>query len=382
MVSRDYDYVIVGAGAAGLHLVLAMNEDVFFNSKKILIIEKSQKNTNDKTWCFWEKGEGKWDDIITQLWNKSKFITHSKSTALDLGEYRYKMIRAIDFYTMAKKKIQSAPNIDWVNDEVSRIKQSSPNEIVTPTKIFTAKHVFDSRIDPDFFTGGNKHINLLQHFKGWVIETKEETFDPDSFTMMDFSIKYPKSTSFTYILPYSSKKALVEFTFFSPFTVTDHDYDHYLKEYVNKHLDTKGFSIVEEEKGTIPMSNYPFFQLNNKFITKIGTAGSWVKSSSGYSFKNAERYSKKIIDNIKLGELPSNLLFKNRFKKYDAIFLDVLYNNNHLGEEIFSDMYTKNDISKILAFLDEETTIREEMTIIKSLPWLPFIKAFFRQLKP
>ena len=47
------------------------------------------------------------------------------------------------------------------------------------------------------------------------------------------------------------------------------------------------------------MSNYPFHRANKKGITKIGTAGSWVKPSSGYAFKNIEKSAQKVIQNIK-----------------------------------------------------------------------------------
>ncbi|MBL0053736.1 MAG: hypothetical protein IPP29_20670 [Bacteroidetes bacterium] len=64
-----YDYAIVGAGAAGLHLALAMIDDNYFATKKILIVEKESKNINDRTWCFWENENGLWDKIITKSWS-------------------------------------------------------------------------------------------------------------------------------------------------------------------------------------------------------------------------------------------------------------------------------------------------------------------------
>ncbi|NND33957.1 MAG: lycopene cyclase [Saprospiraceae bacterium] len=379
---ESFDYIIVGAGAAGLQLVLAMQEDSFFATRQILIIEKSQKNVNDKTWCFWEKGPGKWDQVIAKSWSKSVFVSADHHTPLDLGDYKYKMLRSIDFYRMAKDKINDVANIRWITDEVKAINQGSPTEVITANANYQAKHVFDSQIDGDFYASQEKYINVLQHFKGWLVETKDAVFDPECFTMMDFRIKYPESTSFTYVLPVNSRQALVEFTFFSPQTIPDDEYDYYLKKYMVKILGAAEYEILEIEKGLIPMSNYPFHKSNSTCMTKIGTAGSWVKASSGYSFKNAEKYSAKIIDNIKHGRIPNEALFSHRHKKYDSLFLDVLYNNNHLGERLFSDMYTKNDISQILAFLDEDTTLIEELKIITTFPWNPFLKALKNHLLP
>lgn len=382
MDSIDYDYAIVGAGAAGLHLALALIGDSFFDSKKILIIEKSQKDTNDRTWCFWEKEKGNWDEVVHQSWKSTEFVTSHKSNKFHLGSYSYKMVRGIDFYTMAKKKLMVASNVTWVNDEVTTVTQGAPNSISTPASSFSAHHLFDSRITPDFHNKNNGAINLLQHFKGWFIESPTSVFDTNSFVMMDFRQKHPDTTSFIYVLPINAKSALVEFTYFSPDLVSDDTYNQYLEAYIQDVLKLENYTINEVEQGIIPMSNYPFNKENNEFVTKIGTAGSWVKGSSGYSFKNAERYSAKIIDNLKRGEKPSKNLFKKRFKLYDSLFLDVLYHNNHLGERIFSDMYYKNDIEKIFAFLDEETSVFDELKIIKSFDWWPFTKALIKHILP
>lgn len=52
MSSEIFDYAIIGAGAAGLNLAMAMLNDPFFEDKRILIIEKEDKEINDKTWSF------------------------------------------------------------------------------------------------------------------------------------------------------------------------------------------------------------------------------------------------------------------------------------------------------------------------------------------
>ncbi|MEZ4930893.1 MAG: lycopene cyclase family protein [Saprospiraceae bacterium] len=60
MSQTHFDIAIIGAGAAGLQLALAMQRDAFFSTKKILVLDKDQKDSNDRTWSFWEKGAGKW----------------------------------------------------------------------------------------------------------------------------------------------------------------------------------------------------------------------------------------------------------------------------------------------------------------------------------
>ncbi len=379
--TKEFDFAIIGAGAAGLHLVHAMMEDSFFSKKRILIIDKSAKNSNDHTWCFWETGTGKWDSIVHKIWEKGYFISPKEKHLLEMKPYRYKMLRSIDFYSFIKHRIISSENITLVNEEVVNVLENSVVEISCDTNKYFAKQVFDSRIDIEFYSHSDQHVRILQHFKGWVIEAEKDVFNPDEFVMMDFSKKWKNSASFTYVLPSSKRTALVEFTLFTAELIADGEYDTMLKEYCDDILKVGKYKIVEVEQGVIPMTDYPFHKKNTFKVTKIGTAGSWVKPSSGYSFKNAERYSAIVINNIKKGINPSKGIAIGRHRKYDSIFLEVLKNRNELGESIFSDMYLKNPASRIFRFLDEQSTLREDLKIISSFESTPFMEALISTIK-
>jgi lycopene beta-cyclase len=196
--------------------------------------------------------------------------------------------------------------------------------------------------------------------------------------MMDYRLKWRKDASFTYVIPLDAKTALIEFTLFNTTLIEDKDYDVILKKYIHEILKINEYTIEEVEKGIIPMSDYPFHQHSTNSITKIGTAGGWVKPSSGYSFKNAQENSARIVALLKKGvAIPAN--FRSaRFEFYDSIFLSVLSKDNNLGESIFTAMYTKNNVQDILKFLDEKTTLLEEINIIRKFDWLPFLKGLFR----
>jgi lycopene beta-cyclase len=380
MDSTVYDYAIVGAGAAGLHLAMAMQRDGFFDNKKILLLEKSQKNENDKTWCFWEKGVGKWDAIATKIWDEAQFFSSQQSLQLNMGAYRYKMLASLDFYNYTKSELKKSENVIWVQADVKNILPAPISTIETDHRSYSAKHVFDSIIPPAFFQAKDSYTRLLQHFKGWVIETEDDVFNDQSFVMMDFRITVPNTTCFTYVLPINKKKALIEFTFFSPSLVEDAQYDELLRTYISQILHLTHYRIEAQEKGVIPMSDFPFHQFSNQHVTKIGTAGGWVKPASGYSFKNAERYSHRIVTNIKNNRPPGIRVLNTLFRKYDMLFLDVLYHHNELGVGLFETMYGKNEAHQILAFLDEETTRWQEFKIINSFPRWPFMRALFKKI--
>ncbi|TFG75732.1 MAG: lycopene cyclase, partial [Flavobacteriales bacterium] len=77
----------------------AMGRDDFFKEKHILLLDKDVKGNNDRTWCFWETGEGPFDAIVSKTWNQIYFGGHKFSNNFLIAPYRYKMIRGIDFYT-------------------------------------------------------------------------------------------------------------------------------------------------------------------------------------------------------------------------------------------------------------------------------------------
>ncbi|WP_420577455.1 lycopene cyclase family protein [Ekhidna sp.] len=374
MDQKQYDYAIIGAGAAGMQLALKMIRDPFFKEKSILILDKDEKSTNDRTWCFWEKGETNWDTLATKTWPKGLFINNVETIDFDLSPYRYKMVRSADFYRSAKDELATASNITWGKDEVVNIEGQ---KIVGSKDNYSATHIFDSRIPQEFHDRQDNYHSLIQHFKGWFIKTKKPVFDPDTFTMMDYRLKWNESTSFTYVLPISETEALVEFTLFNDQLLMVGEYDQYLEKYLKTYLNLFDYKITEVEQGMIPMSDYPFHKHHSKYITKIGTAGGWVRPSSGYSFKNADRYSTMMVKNIKKGKRPEKGIATSRFRMYDSIFLNVLSARNDLGEEIFTRLYTKPDIQSVFRFLDEESSLSEDIKVMFSLNKPQFWKAFF-----
>lgn len=378
--TSHFDYVIIGNGLAGLQLALKFASDSFFDDKQIALIDPSKKNTNDKTWSFWEQEPSRWNHITQKQWNHVSVITSKKKIDLELKSYAYKSIRSLDFYTYAKDKLNNHKHIHFIIDSVISVKDSNTVVIETKKGSYTCSHVFDSRVPKDFSKLSSNYINIIQHFKGWVIKTESDAFYEDEVIMMDYRLKDREQTTFTYLLPFSKNEALVEFTYFTETIVDDKVYDHYIEAYIAKYLKIDNYTIVETETGKIPMTNFPFDRYNTKNITKIGTGGGWVKGSTGYSFKNTEKKIEIVIHNIKAGNTPSKDLFKTKYKFLDKIFLKVLKDENHKGEWIFQQFYDKNSVQTMFRFLDEESTFFEELKIMWSLFTWSFIKAFFKTL--
>lgn len=380
MSTLNYNIAIIGAGAAGLHLALTMHDDPYFRNKRILILEKSAKDQNDRTWCFWEKGEGLWDDLLQQSWSQGDFFYKDNTVPLTLTPYRYKLLRSIDFYEFAKKKITASSMFHWVEEDVQSVSNDAPIQINGLNKVYTADIVFDSRIPNEFMQTQDSYTRLLQHFKGWVIKTNYDAFDTDRFTMMDFRLVYPETTSFTYVLPLNKREALVEFTLFTSSLLQKEDYEKMLQNYIKDILKIQEYEIVEQEQGVIPMSDFPFEKYSNGNHIRIGTGGGWVKPSTGYSFKNCERNSRKLIENLKKKKPLNFGLLKRKSRIYDTLFLDLLYSHNERGPKLFYTMYSKIPVQTIFAFLDDQTTFNQDLFIMSRFPPKPFLFSIFKKI--
>ncbi len=377
--SNHFDYIIIGSGAAGLHLAMAMASDAFFKNKSIGVFDKSLKDNNDKTYCYWEKENSKWNDCVSKTWKHAYFKDQQKTQSLNLKPYVYKKINALDFYSYCKKKLSKNDAFTFFTEKVTNVIDKKNRALVTTkTKEYTCNHAFDSRVEIPLDTIKKNSTYINQSFVGWQIETKNSAFAPERFTMMDYSLQWKNSTSFMYILPQTRNEALLEYTFFAPFNISDKKFTDQIKKYIDKNLPNIEYTIKASEKGSIPMTNYRFEKHNSKRITKIGTAGGWVKPSTGYSFKFAEKNALSIVNQLKSNKKPIGYKRPWRFKLYDSLLLKILAHDNTRGAEMFAEIYEKTEPELLLRFMDEETSPLDELEFIRELtPW-PFIRAFFR----
>ena len=375
-----YDYIIVGAGAAGLMMAYRMAKESFFADKTILILDKEKKTQNDRTWCFWEQNKGEWDDILNHSWSKIHFASDSYSSKENITPYKYKMIRGEDFYQKIWKSLENKSNITFRKEPVSEILQEEKfGKVITSENTYFSKNIINSILFSDAYKKQSKYPVLQQHFVGFFIKTKENHFDDSIATFMDFSVEQKENTRFMYVLPYKKNEALFEYTLFSADLLP---YDEY-KVGIEKYLLEKGikdYEIIEKEQGSIPMTSYEFWKMNSKNIINIGTAGGWSKASTGFTFKNIDKKTVELIHHLKQEKSLETFHQKTKFWLYDLLLLDILAQKNYLGASIFTKMFKNIAPQKIFKFLDEETTIIEEIQIFSKMQKRLFSKALIRRI--
>lgn len=380
-MKREYDYIITGGGGSGLITAYRMSRDPWFDDKEVLIIEKESKDCNDRTWCYWEEGTGEWDELLHKKWKKIYFGSPGVNIHAEITPFEYKMLRSKDLYNFLRTDIRKRKNFHFLVDSVADIRSDNTfAEAITSGHTFRSQFLLNSIFQFNPIRNESLYPYLKQHFVGWFIKTENPSFDPDEAVFMDFNIPQNGNTRFIYVLPVSESEALVEYTLFSEELLEFHEYEDGIRSY----LDAKGikqYNIIEKESGNIPMTCFPFHKANSQRILHIGSAGGWTKASTGFTFSNINKNTKKLIPFLKSSADMRLFYQSKKYQYYDRIFIEVLSANNACGTEIFSSLFKSVPVPLILRFLNDDTTLSQDLRIIlRTQPKTDFTMAFFRSL--
>ncbi|MFN7035072.1 MAG: lycopene cyclase family protein [Bellilinea sp.] len=374
-----FDYILAGGGAAGLSLAIRLIQT--FPNKKILVLDRAPKRTNDRTWCFWSVHPSPYPNATLRTWEKLAFFGTNFSKIFTLSPYRYYLIRGIDFYRYAYDLLNACPNVRFEYGEIGGIHEDENFASVYINGLhFQGEWVFSSLYDPDKIKTDPKRFHYLkQHFRGWEIQTGAPCFDPQLPTLFDFRTPQKGQMRFMYVLPFSEREALVEYTLFSPSLLTSEEYDQALEDYIREVLKISEYEIKAVENGIIPMSDQPLPRQLGKRILAIGTLGGRVKPSSGYAFYRIQKDSDAIIHSLIQNGHPFDLpQSPARYRLFDSIMLQVMLRHGDEMHRIFTQLFRNNPIQRVFGFLDEDQTFLQDLKILASLPPFPFIKALLR----
>ena len=376
---KQYTYIIAGGGMAGLSLASYLAEsNLPFES--VLVIDLGVDHP--KSWSYWSDQNHSFDSFAEHQWKELQVHTfQNKCMDLSISPFVYRKIDSQHWSKSVREQIQKHPKFEFLQAKIESFQyEGKHTQVKTDLGIFEAtQKIFDS-ISPYPCDLSNPK-DLKQHFVGLSIETNFPLFDPSKVILFDFRIAFTKACEFMYVLPTSSKVALFEHTFFSGELLKEEEYLEKIKAYLLAYygLGEDDYRIVGTEKGIIPMNYLDIPQnLHQKHI-KIGTSGGFVKASTGYSFFRTQHFLKALVQNLEKGQYDSPLVLKNQFKVLlDRILIQVLIDQEIKGSRVFELLFQKNSAQKMLRFLDEKTSIWEDLTLMWTVPTWTFMKAFFK----
>jgi lycopene beta-cyclase len=375
----DPNIIIVGGGCAGMQLIYQLLQLPLEQTGTILLLERATEPAK-KSWCFWSKEPTLYEGLVSKKWSKISFASANKQLTESIHPYQYNYINSDDFFQFHEQVLRDSKRVIRVKAEVKElISENTHVRVLTDQGEFKANLVYDSRIEFDRLP---ESANVLwQHFKGFFIETKEAIFDPETAILMDFSIDQGDAVHFMYVLPFSSTQALVEFTVFSKLSAyQDEEYDRYLKAYIDQKFNTS-YKVLRVESGRIPMTDFNFSSAEDLRICLIGSAAGAIKPTTGYAFNRIRKDTRdlvKCLDNSTLG--PRTVFRKKRFRLYDKLLLMIIRDEPHQVRRVMEQLFYNNPFRRILDFLDEESSLRQEITIFSRLPIRLFLKQLFKHV--
>ena len=353
---KEFDYIIIGGGCAGLSLAYELEINNKLKEKTLAIIEIREEYKRDKTWSFWKMFEHNFQDCVIKSWNNFTINTAEGFRELSNKSFPYQSIDSEKFYKKINSKLSTNSNVSFFKNL---------NDINSKNSL-----VFNS-----IFEGELDKSKLWQHFQGIEIETSKNIFDDEIVNLMDFNCDQKNDVHFFYTLPFSKNKALIETTWLSDLE-DQHlmDYDLQLENYIKNNLGIKSYKINFIEKGAIPLF-YPSFNNDEKTIN-IGSAGGMTRLSTGYTFLNIQEHSKYIVKNIDKIEKLREYSLGKKYHFLDKIFLRVMKNNPDKMPKIFFEMF-KTSSNSVIKFLSNKSNIFEDIKIISKMPKIIFMKALF-----
>jgi lycopene beta-cyclase len=369
-----YDHVIFGAGLSGLLKAESLMRSMLPN-ERLLLIDPNPKNVCERTFCVWrDKTDNRHPhaNLVSHRYSHFRITANGQKSGeiKSFDNFIYERIPGELFYKHMHQKILADKRFETLEESVVQANETKSHvEIKTSSgQIIYASQVWNSLIEgkPD----------MIQHFFGFEIEVESDFFTENLVDLMDFRVEQENEVRFVYVLPFSKRTGLVEFTVFSKNILSAEDYEKHLRSYLQRIYNLLNFKILNTEMGAIPMSLDPWPKFSSPMglerILPIGGAAGQIKASTGYSFMRNQTEHRNI--HTAGNDIDKRSLFQWRFRIYDTLLIGIMKSNGAVISDVFPKLFSQNTSAVLFRFLDEKTYFFEEIKIFFKLPWKHFLK--------
>lgn len=385
-MTTDVDLLILGGGCAGLSLAWRLSE-LGDNCPTVLILDKRTHYSNDRTWCFWDNHDARIDNLIEHQWRWLGLTSPMKKVQFDCGRSAYQMLAASSFYSRALQAVRSCPAISLsLGQAVVSEPIHGPSGWTMPSDAgpITARMVVDTRPQAVPAAGG---AALWQSFYGQEVSCEAEVFAPDAAELMDFGagvdvkcdVNADGQIPFTYVLPISKHRALIEATVFGPSPLERAALSAQLDAAVNRYTAGNAFSTLRSESGVLPMGLVRKPPSLGAGYVAVGVMAGGARPSSGFAFQRIQQWADQCCAAIAAGGVPtSHRRDPPLVRMMDQLFLQVLRAQPQAAPALFLSLFERADSACVIRFLSGKSTVWDCLQVMKALP----AKHFIEQLLP
>lgn len=383
---EEYEYIILGAGCAGLSLCYYLLEQGV--EGPILLLDQRKEFSDDRTWCFWDVESTPFTHLSTKRWNTWSVSSGDRTVLQVSASQPYLCLASADFYEHALGFLSLRDNVTLrLGEAVESCEEKSDRVLVrTSQSAYAARYAFDGRGlppgSPVFEEAQRSAVWIPQKFLGLRLRSRDPVFDPDVCTLMDFSVSQERGLRFVYVLPFTEREALVENVYLSDTEVSVGE--HRIE--VEKHLEDiygltpESYVVDGSERGYIPMTDYDFTRKLGDRTYSIGMLGGESRPSTGYTFLRIQRYCRSLAESIVAGREPPHKVGPARYELLDKIFLRFMKEHPNKCPEVYLQMFAGLRPDTLVRFLTEKSTPTDELRLILAMPKIPFLKIATRML--
>ena len=360
---REFDYIIIGGGCAGLSLAYELDLHKKLKNKKLAIIDPRTNYKRDKTWSYWKVKNHNFEDCVKKSWQRFNVTeTFGKINESNCSSYPYQSIDSEKFYKKIFKRLKKNKNIFFKK----KLNKTQYKESIIFNSIPKIK-----KFEKD-------KTNYWQHFYGIEIELKnnDKIYSIDKFDLMNFDCEQRNAVHFIYALPFKKNRMLIETTWYSRYNKNLFDYQKQIESWIWNCMRLKktDYKIKYREKGAIPL--FQINQKNKKNFINIGTAGGMTRVSTGYTFLNIQEHSKYIRMNIDKINDVKRFHINKKYYFFDKIFMRALDKYPEMMPKLFFNLFGVFNNS-IIKFLSNKSNLIDDIVVIFKMPKWIFIKSIF-----
>jgi lycopene beta-cyclase len=374
----DSNLLILGGGCAGLSLGVRLSANPG-RCARTAIVESRSVYTNDRTWCFWKQPSDDFASLVSHAWGTLHLRAGDRSVRVSCGASPYQMLPSETFYAEACRLIDQSDSVELlrgirVTAEPRRV--GSIWKVETDQGSLTARQIIDTRPP-----GPDSPITptLWQSFAGQEVVCASGPFDPSSAMLMDFAEPADENIHFTYVLPITRERALVESTVFGPRPLPACFFTELQARAVARACRGAAFHTLRNEHGVLPMGiTSPDAGTHAAGLVRVGVLRGAARPATGYAFGRIQRWAGHCATALREGRpAPAHQRDRLHTGLMDSLFLKVLRARPDLAPRLFLDLFEKVEPARLIRFLSDAGTLADHAAVVAALPARRFLLALF-----
>ena len=368
------DLIVIGGGLSGLSLARRLAQRGYRG--RVQILEPRLHYEDDRSWAFWTPCDSAWSAAATHTWDRWLFSQRAGAAHARAAQgWCYAYIRSIDFYQSALRSLASSPNITLVPGTRAGAVEAVGDElrVATSTGTVCARHVVDTR-PPS--AGRCSGATLFQCFAGRELRLQQPGFDDRQVELMTDMRADSRGFVFTYLLPFSPTRGLVEVTRFStqPLGAAE------LATDLDDLLQARGWlraEVLRSESAVLPMGlPAAANDATVRGVVHAGIGAGALRAASGYGFLRIQAWADRCADALMQGLPPVGHPVEPTLRRWmDQVFLRALASHPERTPEFFLRLALSVPGAAFVRFMSDQAGWADHARIMAALPPGPFLQA-------